>query len=159
MDALRWQDALQDPYFRLTRDHAEVMGFLKPALIESQFFPALQGDTGKMSASVVTSAIFVSDTPKDIKDKINKCVAPHVTTSYRIRSVAGPPHDGYTRASHLPQRLPPVRVDGSRASITPAGGAALILAWCVVALTRMLSDVRPLVHPSTSRHVPAPLHA
>eukprot|EP00892_Ulva_mutabilis_P002589 jgi/Ulvmu1/12330/UM089_0014.1 len=62
----------QDPYFRLTRDHAEVMGFVKPALIESQFFPALQGDTGKMSASVVTSAIFVSDSPKDIKDKINK---------------------------------------------------------------------------------------
>lgn len=65
---------LQDPYFRLTRDHAEVMGFLKPALIESKFFPALQGDTGKMSASVTTSAIFVSDSPKDIKDKINKCV-------------------------------------------------------------------------------------
>lgn len=64
---------LQDPYFRLTRDHAEVMGFLKPALIESKFFPALQGDTGKMSASVATSAIFVSDSPKDIKDKINKC--------------------------------------------------------------------------------------
>lgn len=51
------------------------MGFLKPALIESQFFPALQGDTGKMSASVTSSAIFVSDSPKDIKDKINKCGA------------------------------------------------------------------------------------
>lgn len=63
---------LQDPYFRLTRDHANALGFKKPALIESIFFPALQGDTGKMSASVANSAIFTSDSPKDIKEKINK---------------------------------------------------------------------------------------
>ena len=31
-----------------------------------------QGDSGKMSASVPTSSIFVSDTPKAIKTKINK---------------------------------------------------------------------------------------
>ena len=64
---------VQDPYFRLTREHAETLGFKKPALIESQFFPALQGDDGKMSASISTSAIFVSDSAKEIKDKINKC--------------------------------------------------------------------------------------
>lgn len=62
----------QDPYFRMTRDCAPRLGQHKPALIESRFFPALQGDTGKMSASVTTSAIFVSDTPKEIKEKINK---------------------------------------------------------------------------------------
>lgn len=48
------------------------LGQHKPALIESSFFPALQGESGKMSASVASSAIFVSDSPKDIKDKINK---------------------------------------------------------------------------------------
>jgi tryptophanyl-tRNA synthetase len=52
---------------------APTLGFKKPALIESVFFPALQGEEGKMSASVANSAIFVSDTPKQIKDKINKC--------------------------------------------------------------------------------------
>lgn len=31
-----------------------------------------QGDSGKMSASIPSSSIFVSDSPKDIKSKINK---------------------------------------------------------------------------------------
>lgn len=31
-----------------------------------------QGETGKMSASDTTSAIFTNDTPKQIKDKVNK---------------------------------------------------------------------------------------
>ncbi|GAX84011.1 hypothetical protein CEUSTIGMA_g11436.t1 [Chlamydomonas eustigma] len=62
----------QDPYFRMTRDVAPRLGHLKPALIESCFFPSLQGESGKMSASDNSSAIFVNDTPKSIKDKINK---------------------------------------------------------------------------------------
>ena len=62
----------QDPYFRLTRDVAPKLGFRKPALIESVFFPALQGDSGKMSASDTSSSIFVTDTPKMIKTKVNK---------------------------------------------------------------------------------------
>lgn len=62
----------QDPYFRLTRDAAPKLGFLKPALIHSKFFPALQGSKTKMSASNESSAIFVTDSPKQIKDKINK---------------------------------------------------------------------------------------
>lgn len=62
----------QDPYFRMTRDVAPRLGQLKPALIESRFFPALQGESGKMSASDTTSAIFVNDTPADIKNKVNK---------------------------------------------------------------------------------------
>lgn len=33
----------QDPYFRMTRDVAPRLGYLKPALIHSKFFPALQG--------------------------------------------------------------------------------------------------------------------
>eukprot|EP00210_Caulerpa_lentillifera_P006299 g6017.t1 len=62
----------QDPYFRMTRDVAPRIGNQKPALIESRFFPALQGESGKMSASLDSSAIFVRDTPKQIKTKVNK---------------------------------------------------------------------------------------
>ncbi|XP_050372620.1 tryptophan--tRNA ligase, cytoplasmic [Argentina anserina] len=62
----------QDPYFRMTRDVAPRLGYNKPALIESLFFPALQGETGKMSASDPNSAIYVTDSAKDIKSKINK---------------------------------------------------------------------------------------
>ncbi|KAA8492830.1 Tryptophan--tRNA ligase, cytoplasmic [Porphyridium purpureum] len=62
----------QDPYFRMTRDVAPKLKYRKPALIHSKFFPALQGDDAKMSASDPNSAIFVTDTPKQIKSKINK---------------------------------------------------------------------------------------
>eukprot|EP00878_Enallax_costatus_P014267 GHUV01014923.1.p1 GENE.GHUV01014923.1~~GHUV01014923.1.p1 ORF type:complete len:214 (+),score=49.10 GHUV01014923.1:589-1230(+) len=62
----------QDPYFRMTRDVAPRLGYMKPALIEARFFPALQGESGKMSASDPNSAVFVNDTAKQIKDKINK---------------------------------------------------------------------------------------
>ncbi|KAF8369752.1 hypothetical protein HHK36_032222 [Tetracentron sinense] len=94
----------QDPYFRMTRDVAPRIGYQKPALIESLFFPALQlnlvstlflintmvlyqfdppflitavnlvsrkqGETGKMSASDPNSAIYVTDSAKDIKNKV-----------------------------------------------------------------------------------------
>jgi len=68
----------QDPYFRMTRDVAHKLvpkshplgG--KPALFHSKFFPPLQGAQGKMSSSNDSSAIFLTDTPDQIKDKINK---------------------------------------------------------------------------------------
>ena len=62
----------QDPYFRMTRDVANKLGHPKPALIEARFFPALTGDKGKMSASDPNSAIYMTDTPKQLKTKINK---------------------------------------------------------------------------------------
>jgi len=62
----------QDPYFRMTRDVAPRIGGYKPALIESRFFPALKGESGKMSASDASSAIYVTDSPKEIKNKVNK---------------------------------------------------------------------------------------
>lgn len=62
----------QDPYFRMTRDVAPRIGYQKPALIESSFFPALQGETGKMSASDPNSAIYVTDSAKDISNKVKK---------------------------------------------------------------------------------------
>merc|ERR1712227_437936 len=62
----------QDPYFRMTRDVAPVLKFKKPALLHSTFFPALQGAQTKMSASDANSSIFLTDTGKQIKNKINK---------------------------------------------------------------------------------------
>lgn len=62
----------QDPYFRMTRDIAPRIKGHKPALIESRFFPALTGDTGKMSASDEKTAVYVTDTAKQIKTKVNK---------------------------------------------------------------------------------------
>jgi tryptophanyl-tRNA synthetase len=66
----------QDPYFRMTRDIAHKMVNKKhklsgkPALIHSKFFPPLQGAAGKMSSSNENSAIFLTDSPDDIKNKI-----------------------------------------------------------------------------------------
>ncbi|SPN98810.1 probable cytoplasmic tryptophanyl-tRNA synthetase [Cephalotrichum gorgonifer] len=64
----------QDPYFRLLRDNSSRMKnpSPKPALIHSKFLTALQGPGGKMSSSNPNSAIFMTDTPKQIKTKINK---------------------------------------------------------------------------------------
>jgi len=62
----------QDPYFRMTRDVAPRLGMPKPALLHSVFFPALQGAKSKMSASDANSSIFLTDSAKQIKDKINK---------------------------------------------------------------------------------------
>ncbi|KAI1847179.1 hypothetical protein JX265_011855 [Neoarthrinium moseri] len=62
----------QDPYFRVTRDVASRLKFAKPSLIHARFLDALQGPGSKMSASIDTSAIFLKDTPNQIKNKINK---------------------------------------------------------------------------------------
>lgn len=56
----------------MTRDVAPRLGFRKPALIHSKFFPPLQGRGGKMNGSVASSAVFLTDSMKQIKDKINK---------------------------------------------------------------------------------------
>jgi len=62
----------QDPYFRLTRDVASKLKYPKPTLLFSKFFPALQGPQTKMSASDPNSSIYMTDTPNQIKNKINK---------------------------------------------------------------------------------------
>eukprot|EP01084_Bolivina_argentea_P226120 381998_1 len=60
----------QDPYFRMTRDVAPKLNEYKCATLYSKFIPGLRGPKGKMSASVGTSAIYLNDTPKDIRRKI-----------------------------------------------------------------------------------------
>lgn len=54
----------------MTRDVAPKLNCCKPSLIHATFFPALQGAGSKMSASEVNSAIFLTDTPKQIKNKV-----------------------------------------------------------------------------------------
>jgi tryptophanyl-tRNA synthetase len=48
------------------------IGWKKPALLHSKFFPALTGSKTKMSASDATTTIYVSDTAKEIETKVNK---------------------------------------------------------------------------------------
>ncbi|KAK7583767.1 hypothetical protein V9T40_004730 [Parthenolecanium corni] len=62
----------QDPYFRMTRDVVPRLNYHKPALVHATFIPSLQGASTKMSASDSNSAIFLTDTPKQIKNKVNK---------------------------------------------------------------------------------------
>jgi len=62
----------QDPYWRIQRDIAENLGYLKTAAIHSKFIPPLQGISGKMSASAPESAIWLTDDEKTVKKKIMK---------------------------------------------------------------------------------------
>ncbi|UCH58144.1 MAG: tryptophan--tRNA ligase [Candidatus Bathyarchaeota archaeon] len=59
----------QDPYWRMTRDISEKLGFYKPAQIHAKFLPGL-GAGGKMSASMPETAIFTIDPPEVAEKKI-----------------------------------------------------------------------------------------
>lgn len=58
----------------MTRDVAPKLGCHKPALIHSSFLPSLQGSDTKMSASDINSAIYLTDTPKQIKNKVSSSI-------------------------------------------------------------------------------------
>ncbi len=62
----------QDPHFRLSRDVIEKLGHKKPAVILSKFMTPLTGPNGKMSSSKPETAILMTDTPAQVKKKINK---------------------------------------------------------------------------------------
>ncbi|KAJ6242797.1 tryptophan--tRNA ligase [Anaeramoeba flamelloides] len=62
----------QAPYFRQAREIAYRIKEKKPSLIYAKFFPALQGHKTKMSSSKQTTAIYLTDKPNQIKNKINK---------------------------------------------------------------------------------------
>jgi tryptophanyl-tRNA synthetase len=59
----------QDPYWRVTRDIAEKLGYYKPAQIHGKFLPGLQ-QGGKMSASQPETAIFTTDNPDTASKKV-----------------------------------------------------------------------------------------
>jgi tryptophanyl-tRNA synthetase len=59
----------QDPYWRVTRDIAQKLGYYKPAQIHCRFLPGL-GVGGKMSASEPETSIFTTDPPEVVKRKV-----------------------------------------------------------------------------------------
>ena len=65
----------QDPFIRLTRDISEhsTINLNKPCAIHSKFLPSLKGST-KMSSSDESESnlIYLSDSPSEVKRKINK---------------------------------------------------------------------------------------
>jgi len=64
----------QDPHWRVTRDVATKLGYFKPAQIHGRFLPGLGGimEQGKMSSSEQQTAIFTTDSPAVVREKINK---------------------------------------------------------------------------------------
>ena len=80
----------QDPHFRITRDVAPKMGYYKPALIHSRYFPRLLG-LDKMSASIPETSIFTTDSPELARTKIANAFTGGRTTVQEQRDRGGVP--------------------------------------------------------------------
>lgn len=80
----------QDPHFRITRDVAPKMGYYKPALIHSRFFPSLLGQD-KMSASLPETSIFTTDSPDEARKKISNAFTGGRATVREQRALGGIP--------------------------------------------------------------------
>jgi len=65
----------QYPYFQLARDLSDRLGFPKPAvLVGYPPLPSLIRRNEKMSSSVPSSAIFLTDSPSEINQKITRAI-------------------------------------------------------------------------------------
>ncbi len=80
----------QDPYFRLARDVADVLGYPKPATLYSKFIMALTGES-KMSASNPDSAIYTQDDEKTVRRKIMNAFTGGRPTAEEQRKYGGDP--------------------------------------------------------------------
>jgi tryptophanyl-tRNA synthetase len=80
----------QDPYWRMTRDIAEHLGFYKPAQMHAKFLPGL-GRGGKMSASMPETAIFTIDPPEGAAQKIMNAYTGGRPTVREQRELGGDP--------------------------------------------------------------------
>jgi len=80
----------QDPYWRMTRDIAEKLGYYKPAQIHAKFLPGL-AEGGKMSSSQPDSAIFTTDPPKKAAKKVMKAFTGGRDTVEEQRELGGRP--------------------------------------------------------------------
>jgi tryptophanyl-tRNA synthetase len=80
----------QDPYWRLTRDIAEKMGYYKPAQIHSKFLPSLES-SGKMSSSKPESALLTTDCPEVIENKVSSAFTGGQPTVSLQRKLGGNP--------------------------------------------------------------------
>lgn len=80
----------QDPHFRITRDVAPKMGYYKPALVHSRFFPSLLG-LDKMSASLPETSIFTTDSLEEARMKIANAFTGGRTTVQEQKELGGVP--------------------------------------------------------------------
>lgn len=80
----------QDPFWRVTRDVAERIGYYKPASIQCSFVPGLK-EGGKMSSSDPMSAVFTTDTPKMAKKKVMAAFTGGRTTVEEQRKLGANP--------------------------------------------------------------------
>ncbi len=80
----------QDAHFRITRDIAPKLGYPKPALLHCKFAPGL-GEFGKMSASQPETAIFTTDTEKEVEQKIRNAFTGGRETIARQKQLGGMP--------------------------------------------------------------------
>ena len=81
----------QDPYWRITRDIAQKLGYHKPAQIHCRFVPGL-GKGGKMSASEPETCIFTTDTPEGVKRKVWHAFTGGKPTVKEQRKTGGDPY-------------------------------------------------------------------
>ncbi|MEK6844274.1 MAG: tryptophan--tRNA ligase [Nanoarchaeota archaeon] len=78
----------EDAHIRISRDIAARFNYNKPAILHSLFLPGIDGE--KMSKSK-NNAIFLEDSEKDIKDKINKSFSGGQKTLEEHRKKGGNP--------------------------------------------------------------------
>ena len=62
----------QDPHFRISRDVVGKLGHKKPVVLHAKFMSPLTGTIGKASSSDSSKTILMTDSPKEVKKKINK---------------------------------------------------------------------------------------
>lgn len=62
----------QYPYFRMAREIAPRIGFLKPATIQSRFLPSLEHAHDKASSTGKKEVIFMNDTKEAVSQKIRE---------------------------------------------------------------------------------------
>jgi tryptophanyl-tRNA synthetase len=92
----------QDPYWRVTRDIAQKLGYYKPAQIHCRFLPGL-GAGGKMSASMPETSIFTLD-PLMCEKKKSERLHGGKGTAAEQRKLGADPH-----LQHIPVLPVPLR--------------------------------------------------
>jgi len=78
----------EDAHARIARDIASRFNYNKPAILHSKFLPGINGE--KMSKSK-NNAIFLNDSPEEIKKKINKSFSGGQKTMEEHREKGGNP--------------------------------------------------------------------
>jgi tryptophanyl-tRNA synthetase len=80
----------QDPHFRIARDVMPKLGYYKPAVIHSKFFPGLS-TVQKMSSSQPFDTIFTTDTPDEIETKVMRAFTGQQATKELQKRLGGNP--------------------------------------------------------------------